>query len=181
MLQVKPTYKPDPKAPRMKKGKYSSQVITKELWQEFKKAFPEHKKMTWKEFITYWDELAETIREETIFNPLGVKLGHYTGELKYQYLPYKFKAKDPFTSVEEGMQLNHVNLMTKGKVGKIKWERRWAVRFNKMLQYYAFQPTREMEKMAKVHTDANPESIRTSRNTLGGYSIWRQLKTRFNT
>lgn len=180
MSYVKPTYKPDPKAPRMKKGKYSSQVVTKELWKEFTRAFPEYKKMSWKDFSDYWKDLSETIREETITNPLGVKLGHYTGELKYQYLPYKFKAKDNNTSAEEGMEINYVNLVTKGKVGKVKWERRWAVRFNKMLQFYAFEPTREMEDMAKIHTDANPEAIRTSRNTLGGFSIWRQLKQRYS-
>ncbi len=45
-----------------------------------------------------------------------------------------------------------------------------------MLQFHAFEPTREMNLMAKKHTDSKPESIRTARNTLGGFSIWRQLK-----
>jgi hypothetical protein len=163
----------------MKKGKYATQVVTRELWKEFTKAFPEYKDMSWKDFSDYWNDIAATIREETIFNPLGVKLGHYTGELKYQYLPHRYKAKDRNTSLELGVTTNFVNLVTRGKVGKIKWERRWAVRFNKMLQFYAFEPNRDMNDKAKVHTEANPETLRTARNTLGGYSIWRQLKQHY--
>jgi len=60
-------------------------------------------------------------------------------------------------------------------VAKIKWERRWAVRFNKMLQFFAFEPTRKMNTMAKKYTDTNPDKIRVARNTLGGFSVWRQI------
>lgn len=168
-------YTNNKKGPRMRKGKYSKNMISKELWRDFRKAFPEYKEMSDKELSKRWKEIAELIRQEAIFNPLGTKLGSYTGELKYQYLPNKFKAKDSHTSSQEGRDINHTNLVTKGKVGKIKWERRWAVNFNKMLQFYGFEPTREMHELSKQHTDSNPEQIRMARNTLGGHSIWRQL------
>lgn len=160
----------------MRKGKFSKMVVTKELWQKFIQTLPEYKDMTWKEFYNNWLDIAETIRNEAIYNPLGVKLEKFTGELKLQYLPHKFKAVDNSTSTELGEKVNHLNIVTQGKVAKIKWERRWAVKFNKILQFYAFDETREMQKMAKEHILANPNSLRVSRNTLGGHSVWRQKK-----
>jgi len=132
--------------------------------------------MTDKELNTAWRDIATMIRQEAITNPLGVKLGSYTGEIKLQYLPIKFDAYNHAASEEVGEKRKHMNLVTRGKVARIKWERRWAVKFNKMLQFLAFVPTREMCSLAKKHTDAFPEKLRVSRNTLGGKSIWRQLK-----
>lgn len=158
----------------MPKAQFSTQLITKDLWKEFIKKFPEYKEMKWDEFYEGWKDIAQTIREEAVYNPLGVKMGSYTGEIKLQYLPYKFKADDPFLSEQMGEKVQNVNLVTGGKVAKIKWERRWAVRFNKMLQFFGFEPTREINHMAAEHTKENPEKIRISRNTLGGKSIFNQ-------
>lgn len=152
------------------------QIVTEFLWREFKKKFPEYKKKSWKEFSEEWGDIAQTIRTEAITNPLGVKLGSYTGEIKLQYLSNKFKAIDQVVSEELGEKTNLLNLSTKGKVASIRWERRWAVKFNKMLQFFCFRETREMNKMAKIYIDENPEKLRMVRNTRGGYSIWRQLK-----
>lgn len=173
---MKPRYSVDKKAPRMGKGKFSVQIVTKELWRTFKRLSPEYKNMTWDEFYKNWQDIAETIRTETVTNPLGIKLGSYTGELKLQYLPYKFESVDHKTSEELGTTVNHVGLVTRGKNAKIKWERRWAVKFNKMLQFYAFDPTRDICQLANLYIEANPEKLRVSRNTLGGFSVWRQLK-----
>lgn len=164
----------DPKAPRMRKAQFSEQVVTKDLYKRFKQEFPEHN-ISWTEFYQCWSDIAETIREESITNPLGVKLGSYTGELKLQYLPYKVKVEGYVDSREVGEKVNHVNLLTRGKVAKIKWERRWAVKRNKMLQFFGFEPTRKMKTIAKTYTDANPEKIRVARDTQGGYSVWRKL------
>lgn len=172
---MKPTYSNDRKAPRMKKGKFSKMVITKELHKRFCDTFPEHK-LTWKQFCEVWGDIASKIRIHAITNPLGVKLGSYTGELKFQYLPYKFKANDSSTSEELGQKTNFLNIEMRGKVGKIKWERRWAVKFNKILQFYAFDETRELNRMAKVHITNNPHLLRIARNTLGGHSVWRQKR-----
>lgn len=162
-------YQNDRKAPRMRKGEFSKMVVTRELHKRFIKEFPEYKDLTWDEFYASWLEIATQIRHEAIWNPLGVKLGSYTGELKLQYLPYKFKANH---GSPDGSP--HLNLNTKDKVAKIKWERRWAVKFNRILQFYAFDETRELNKLAKEYTTLHPEKLRTSRITLGGHSVWRQ-------
>lgn len=164
---MKPTYSNDRKAPRMRKGEFSKMVITKELYSRFKKEFPEHKEMSWELFFGCWMEIAAKIRHEAIWNPLGVKLGSHCGELKLQYLPYKFKAKDPEGST-------YLNLTTRDKVAKVKWERRWAVKFNKILQFYAFDETRELNKLAHEYVTKHPDKLRIARVTTGGPSVWRQ-------
>src|SRR5688572_24406868 len=163
-------YQNDRSAPRMRKGEFSKMVITKKLYKSFLKEFPEYKDMTWRQFYDSWLEIAKEVRHEAIMNPLGVKLGSYLGELKLQYLPYKFKAIDPKTA--DGSE--YININTKSKVGTIKWERRWAVKFNSILQFYAFDETRELHILAYPRTIENPETIRVARNTLGGVSVWRQ-------
>lgn len=172
--KVKPTYSNDRNAPRMRKGEFSKMVITRALWSKFKKSNPKYKSLTWKEFYSVWMEIAAKIRHETIYNPLGVKLGFHCGELKLQYLPYKFEVIDHSTSEKIGEQVTYTNLTNKGKVAKIKWERRQAVKTNKILQFYAFDPTREMNKMADKYIQNHPDKLRVARVTLGGHSVWRQ-------
>lgn len=160
----------------MRKGKFSKQVITRELWSKFIVDFPEYKDLTWDEFRVCWDDVADTIRTESITNPLGVKLGRLTGELKFQYLPHKFKAVDHNVTEELGEEIKHLNINTKGKVGSINWIRRWAVKFNKRLQFWTFQEDRKMNVLAKKYATEFPEKLRVARNTLGGFSVWRQYK-----
>lgn len=164
----------------MRKSKFSKTVISRELWKKFIEEFKEYKDMTWKEFYDNWLDIANVIRQETVHNPLGIKLGSYLGELKTQYLPHKFFADDKDLSNKLGEKVNHLDIHTKGKVAKIKWERRWAVKFNRMLQFYAFDETREINKLAKIYIDGNTEKVRTSRNTLGGPSIWRQKMDKYD-
>jgi hypothetical protein len=158
----------------MKKGEFSKMVITRELFARFKKEFPEHQGLTWETFFGMWLEIASKIRQEAIWNPLGVKLGYHTGELKLQYLPYKLETIDQQASEQLGEQVTHTNLQSRGKVCKIKWERRKAVKTNKVLQFYAFDETRELNRMAFDYIQLHPEKIRVARVTLGGHSIWRQ-------
>lgn len=158
----------------MRKGEFSKMVITKELFTRFKKEHPEHKNLTWEQFYKYWLDIANKIRQEAITNPLGVKLGFHCGELKLQYLPYKYQAVDHNESEKLGEETTYLNLTNKGKVAKIKWERRQAVKTNKILQFYAFDPTREMDRMADKHIKMHPDKLRVARVTLGGHSVWRQ-------
>ena len=171
---MKPIYSNDRKAPRMRKGEFSKMVITKELYNRFKKEYPEYKDLTWDQFYQYWLNIAAKIRHETVHNPLGVKLGFYCGELKLQFLPYKFQAKDYNSGEKIGEETTYLNLSNKGKVALIKWERRQAVKTNKILQFYAFDSTRELNKLAKDYIDKYSEKLRIARITLGGHSVWRQ-------
>lgn len=172
-MNYKPIFPNDLNAPRMGKGEFSKQVVNVKLWRSFRKTYPEYKDMTWSDFARLWDDIAETIREEAIKNPLGVKLGSYTGEIKFQFLPHKFQGVDIKTSTELGEKVPFLGITQKGKQPKIKWERKWAVKFNKMLQFFGFEPHKKMGQLTK---EVNMDRVRTSKNTLGGYSVWRQIK-----
>lgn len=156
----------------MRKGEFSKMVITRELFSRFKKEFPEHKDMPWETFIGMWSEIAAKIRHEAIHNPLGVKLGFHCGELKLQYIPYKFDRQDPKLSAEMGEKTNFLNLESRGRVPKIKWERREAVKRNKILQYYAFDATREINKIAFEYINKHPDKIRVAAVTTA-HKNWR--------
>lgn len=168
-----PIYSNDRKAPRMRKGEFSKMVITRELFSKFQKEFPEHKDMTWKEFYDSWLEIAEKVRFEAVNNPLGVKLGSYTGELKVQLIPYKMDVIDRGNSDKMGEEIHPHNFESKGKPACVKWERRQAVKFNKILQFYAFDETRELTTKAGKYIMNNPTKIRVAPITIGGHSIWR--------
>lgn len=178
MKPTKARYSNDRKAPRMRKAKFSKQIITKELWKQFCKEYPEYK-LDWKQFQAEWMNIAKVIRKEVVENPLGVKLGSYTGELKYQYISASPDYVNHNISEELGESVTHLNIVTRGKVGKVKWERRWAVKFNPVLQYWAFDAFREIHALAKQHTDANPEKIRVSRSTQNGERIWNQRREQY--
>jgi hypothetical protein len=173
-MEPKRVYSNDRKAPRMKKAKFSKHVITMELYLKFIKEFPEYKDITWQEFLDIWNSIAQKVRWEAVHNPLGVKLGSYLGEIKVQFLPYKFEASDRAKSEELGEKVIHLNIIDKGKVCRIKWERRWAVKFNKILQFYAFDETRDVHTILKAYMVDNSDKLRIARVTLGGVSVWRQ-------
>lgn len=172
----RPVYSNDRKAPRMRKGEFSKMVITKDLYKRFLQEFPEHSEVTWREFCDNWMEIAEVIRHESIHNPLGVKLGAYTGELKLQYLPYNLPTDDRKGSQDAGEKLKNLNLILRGKTLRIKWERRAAVKRNKILQFYAFDETRAFHKIAYEYVLEHHDRIRTANVTISGNSVWRQKK-----
>lgn len=170
-------YSNDTSGPRMRKAQFSKIVVTKDLFKKFLNEFPEHKGMTWNTFYKSWLEIAEKIRYEAVNNPLGVKMGSYTGELKVQYIPYKMDIPNIPASREAGEIVNNFNFESKGKPARVKWERRAAARFNKILQFYAFDETRELTIAAGKHISENPNSIRVSRVTVGGQvNIWTQKR-----
>lgn len=170
---MKPVYSNDRKAPRMRKGEFSKMVITKELYRKFLMEFPEYKNVTWEDFYNKWLDIAEKIRYSAVNNPLGVKLGSYTGELKIQYIPYKMDVISHGATDKQGEEIRPHNFDSKGKPARVKWERRQAVKFNKILQFYAFDETRELTKAANEYIVNNPSNIRVARITIGGRSVWR--------
>lgn len=170
---MKPIYSNNRKAPRMRKGEFSKMVVTRDLHKKFIKEFPEYKNMKWEEFYNNWLEIAEKIRYEAVNNPLGVKLGSYTGELKIQYIPYKMDVVAHGESNKQEEEVRPFNFDSKGKPARVKWERRWAVKFNKILQFYAFDETRELTKAAHEYIINNPTKIRVASITIGGHSVWR--------
>lgn len=171
---MKPKYYNDRKGPRMRKGEFSKSVVTRELYKRFIKENPEYKSLTWRDFYDTWLEIAAKIRQEAIYNPLGTKLAYFCGELKLQFLPFKMDTVDEIASQKYGFEVLHHRLDTRGKVPTIKWERRKAVKMNWILQFYAFNETREVRRLTKHYLKDNAHRLRTSNITVSGYSYWRK-------
>lgn len=158
--------KPAEGKPRFGKAGFIYNLFTKNtFYKDFITAYPEYENKTWKEISETWEEIAEEFREQIAKNPLGVKMKYYIGELKYQYLPYKFKVRRIDNKTQE--TIRELNLHNRGKTGILKWERRWAVRYNKWLQYFAFDACNKLKTKAKEMVNENPEGIRISRITTG--------------
>lgn len=156
----------DKKAPRFGKGKYSKTLINKSrMYKTFIKKYPQFKDKSWEDILETWVLITNEIKKQVTQNPLGVKLKFYIGEIKLQYVPYKIKS---FKFDTDNNLKRELNLHSRDKVAVIKWERREAVKYNKWLQYFAYDPARDLQTMASKAIFDNPEKYRTSRVTLGG-------------
>jgi hypothetical protein len=151
------------KKPKFGKKGFVHHIFSRQLYRDFLKAHPEYKEKSWKEVKDTWENITEEFREQIAKNPLGVKMKYYIGELKFQYLPYKFKVK----TNNGGEMVKEMNLHTRDKVGILKWERRAAVRYNKWLQYFAFDACSKLRIKAKEMIDENSDAVRISRVTTG--------------
>lgn len=158
----------DRQGPRFRRGKFTYKISSKELFEEFKKNYPEYN-INQKEFEHIWfDMLVPEIQKEVVINPLGFKAPFYIGELKLQWLPYRPEKYDFDYKTKTGDEVPRINLQNGGKVHKLKWERRNAVRYNRWLQFYGFTHNREIDRLAKKKLAENPGDMRVSRVTLGG-------------
>lgn len=153
------------KGPRFRKEKYIHNILDS-CYNRFKTDYPEFD-ISEDEFLRIWNKvISPEIRKEAGTNPLGIKLPYYLGEIKVQWLPYILK-KDKVI-IDSNTPYDKLDLMNGGKTPTVKWERRNAVRYTRMLQFYAYDEDRKIKDIAKVREKETPEDIRVSRVTLGG-------------
>ena len=160
----KRVYKNDLSLPRLGKGKFSKTLVCRELWKEAVKNNLDYKYLSYEEFYKIWMLISQKFKDSVIDNPLGVKAPFFIGEWKIQYLPYKLDVTDYNTSQELGEKVPFLNLHSKGKNGKLVWERRLARRYNVMLNMYAFEALQQgfRDEVNKALL-ANPNKYRISR------------------
>ncbi len=151
----------DRKAKRLGKAEFSTSIVTEELYKQWRKDNPDIS-LSNAEFNKVWESITDKIQSEITTNPQGVKLAFHCGELIMQYLPKKFKAIDPYTSNLIGEKAPFLNITSKGKVGKISWIRKGAVRFNPQIMLYAFDHTRKIAHKAISTFTEKPEIFRNS-------------------
>lgn len=150
-------YELDVSLPRLGKGEFSTSVLSKELWKNSKID------ITWQQFNNILVEIMEEIKREVCNNPLGVKLPFFLGELKIQYLPYRAETQDTKTSQQIGEVVPYLNLHSKGKIGKLVWERKQARKFNASLDMWAYEPAKYFEEAVANALQTNPDKFRIAR------------------
>lgn len=156
-------HKAGSRLPRLGKGDFSTILLSHDFYKRIIKENPEFSHISWKEFQRIWVLIAEEIKIEAATNPLGVKLPLFLGELKNQYLPYKKEVQDHVLSQQEGDNIPLLNLHSKGKVGKLIWERKGARRFNKVLDLWAFEPSDLFRDLASEALRKTPDKFRIAR------------------
>lgn len=160
----KKLYKNGLSLPRLGKREFSICLINKELWKKAIKDNADYRYMSYEEFLNIWMLISKKFKDTVVDNALGIKAPFFIGEWKIQYLPYKFENCDYNTSEQIGEKVKHLNLHSKGKSGKLVWERKIARRFNKMLNLFAFEPLQQgfRDEVNKALI-ANPNKYRISR------------------
>lgn len=149
----------DRKAPRLGKAEFSTVIVNEKLYQDWKEFNPEYN-LTYKEFLNIWDSIVDNIRKEVSINPMGIKLPFSTGEIRVQFLPKIIKATDNELSSIENEKINFSNIITRGKVAKVSWIRKNAIKFNPNIILFAFEQSRIInQELAKVLWD-KPEIFR---------------------
>lgn len=133
-------------APRMKNAKYTSHLVTRELYDKWYENTEYKEINTYEKFLKYWDNIVEEAKTETTINPLGVRLGQDVGSLRLNYV----KKYTPPISEEEsnraGTDLPALNWNTNGKLGKVVWTMQQVKYKNKRAKLYAFLPEREYSR-----------------------------------
>lgn len=151
----------DRNAPRLGKREFSTSITDVNAYEKWKKLNPEYDGLSYKEFLSIWEKIAMELRTEVCTNALGVYFPFYTGELKVQYLPLKVKTLNFPSSIEYGEKINLPNIVSKGKIAKITWQRRRAGQFNRMVHLFGFEQYRGFGQQVYKTLLEHPELYRT--------------------
>lgn len=142
---------------RFSKKKYKTKIITVELYEKWKKNYPELSlSISYSNWKKYLKSILNEYTNEILVNPHGVRLPFYMGDLDLKYIPKKETPID-FANSKPGSNIIHMNFTTNGRVGKVVWSGNHAKRFNEFLPVLAFQATKNCTDKAKQQFKDNPE------------------------
>lgn len=146
-------------APRFRKTEFKNEAISVAKYEKWQAENPNFK-ITYREFLNIWNNIASKIRYEIVHNPQGFRLPFYGGDIFIQYLPRKFKSFNINDSVSVGDNVPNLNIVSKGKTAKIIWFRKDAARYNPYIVLYGYGEAREIGMASKEAITANPELYR---------------------
>lgn len=150
-----------PKKPRCSKKEFTYNVVNEQLYDWWISLNPEMK-IDYKRFLQIWKIITDKIKKETVENPMGVKLSHMCGELRVQYLPKQVKAQNYHEEPDPEDRNNYLNINTKGKVAKVMWIRKNAVKFNPFIVYFGYEQHKNINKQIYDFIMKTPELYRSS-------------------
>ena len=162
---------------RFIKTKYVRKSISRDLFNKWKKQHPEYKERikTYSEFWNYCKDILIEYVDNVLTNGQGVRLPFYMGDLSLKYVPITYKPIDFEKSKNNNKEINYLNFITNGRVGKIVWSCEHAKRFNKFLPISGFQASTRLLKGAKNALKETPELYFDNRRTKKNKRIISQL------
>jgi hypothetical protein len=163
-IKAKTYKKPNLNKPRFRDTKYSKNLISEELYNEWINDNPSFKDRvpTYGIFLKIWNKLASKYRHYTTTNSMGVKLPKFCGHLSLEYINIEYEAID-ITKSTETNPVPYLNWNTFEKLGKVVWGVRDAMRFNAYLPFIAFKASSEFRKEATKGLRETPGKYKTAK------------------
>lgn len=151
---------PGNSGPRCGKKEFTHNIINQQVYDRWIDLNPDAN-ISYKRFLEIWKIIADKIKREIVENPMGVRLSHMCGEMRIQYLPKSVKAQNYFLEEKEERP-NYLNINSKGKVAKIMWIRKNAVKFNPFIMYFGYEQHKNLNQQAYDFIMKSPELYRSS-------------------
>lgn len=148
-------------APRFSNRKYRHNIISKELYDAWRKQTGY--KITITEFRRIWRLIAKEYINEIIEEKDGAKLGASIGDLYIGYVPSpKHKPIDYNTSLELGKKVHFQNWNSNGKLGKIIYGTRGRKYIYRLYKFWSFKACRTFKQQVNTALREHPERYKNS-------------------
>lgn len=152
---------------RFRPTKYTKKVISEELYEKWKTAYPEYSRYSFEDFYRFWKMLANEYKQDIVTNTHGIRLPFYMGDISLKYVLSTETNRNYGKSKDVGEPVGHLNLITSGKNGKIVWSVDYARKFNCELPLIGFQSCRDLTMKAAISFKENPELFRITKTSKG--------------
>lgn len=154
-----------PKDVRFRTEKYTTKIITEDLYKDWIKENNEYSNITFKEFKSLWKLLSNKYVDTIVNTSHGVNLSGSMGEMSLKYVDIQIKVKNYGKSREIGEDVGMLNLITSGKYGKVVWSVDHARKLNNMLPLLGFEACRDLTIKAGIAFKETPELYKKSKTT----------------
>lgn len=148
---------------RFRTEKYTKKIISGDLYKKWIEENSENSKYSYKEFCTFWELLANKYTDTVCSNPHGVKLFQNMGEIVLKYATSSNINRNYRSSNLINEPVEHLNLITGGKNGKIVWSIAHVRKINPELPLLGFQACRKFTNKAAEAFYETPELFKVSR------------------
>lgn len=149
------------KAPRFNNRKYRKNIITKELFKDWK--VKTNNNITFKQFKEYWNLIAFKHIEKIIEERDGIKLGTGLGDIYIGFVKSKKKSGiDYKTSSEYNKCIKHENWDSSGKLGKIIYGTNNRKYIYKLHKFWSFEACRNLKRKVSLALKEQPEKYKNS-------------------
>lgn len=153
----------DLKAKRFSRREFIVEVVSKDLHKKWQKQTGSE--LEYKTFCIIWKEIANTIQDQVVNNPSGVRLPFFNGDITTNYYQYINRHHNSKASQELGYQVPELDWHSDGRQGKVIWSINHARKQHRWLILFAFQPSRALKIAASRGMKTQPEIYRYARTT----------------
>ena len=150
---------------RFRTEKYTKKIISEELYQKWINQYPEYSKYSYKDFVKFWELLANKYTDSIVINPNGVTLYSNMGEVVLKYTDSSDTNRNYKNSNIVKDFVKHLNFISSGKNGKIVWSVAYARKINSELPLIGFQACRNFTIKAGKAFHETPELFKISRSS----------------